>query len=318
MELYQTVQNRVSQTVAVINENLPGLKAGTDTAATLLTRSTGLGTLAQTRDNALVALDGAVNTENHAYLHLRLLTLALPQIAEGELNDEVADERALLDLLDPVYAIVPRTPELAQERGKKLRSALTKLNAYLAAQTPPRPPIEANSEGIEDLIALLEAQPGLGQFVQDHIANVTTTRTALHGETRAVDRLSKRFYKKLQAEARTNPALAIALAQIDTENDNLPGTLGIRTILQGGTDGLHLLVSYEGGTGEGATERFLEWSVVGVDPGDFTHSVAADPSGNALGPFAAGQTVKLRTRVSNANGTRTGGPRTLTLLEPMV
>ena len=31
-----------------------------------------------------------------------------------------------------------------------------------------------------------------------------------------------------------------------------------------------------------------------------------------------GQTVKLRTRVSNANGTRTGSARTLTLLEPVV
>jgi len=36
------------------------------------------------------------------------------------------------------------------------------------------------------------------------------------------------------------------------------------------------------------------------------HTTAADPSGNALGPFTAGQTVKLRTRVSNGNGTTTG------------
>jgi hypothetical protein len=56
----------------------------------------------------------------------------------------------------------------------------------------------------------------------------------------------------------------------------------------------------------------VEWMVSGTDA-DFTHSIPADPSGNALGPFAAGQTVKLRTRVSNANGTTTGSVRTLTL-----
>jgi hypothetical protein len=42
----------------------------------------------------------------------------------------------------------------------------------------------------------------------------------------------------------------------------------------------------------------------------------ADPSGNALGPFAAGQTVLVRTRVKNANGTTTGSAHTLTLQAP--
>jgi len=39
-------------------------------------------------------------------------------------------------------------------------------------------------------------------------------------------------------------------------------------------------------------------------------------SGNALGPFTIGQVVKLRTRVTNTNGTTTGSVRTLTLLDP--
>jgi len=41
-----------------------------------------------------------------------------------------------------------------------------------------------------------------------------------------------------------------------------------------------------------------------------------DPSGNALGPFTAGQVVKLRTRVTNSNGTATGSIRTLAILNP--
>ncbi len=53
----------------------------------------------------------------------------------------------------------------------------------------------------------------------------------------------------------------------------------------------------------------------GVDQ-DFDHTHTADPSGNALGPFPIGQVIKLRTRVTNSNGTTTGSIRTLTLLNP--
>lgn len=49
---------------------------------------------------------------------------------------------------------------------------------------------------------------------------------------------------------------------------------------------------------------------------DFTHTALADPSGNALGPFTLGQVVKLRTRVTNANGTTIGSIRRLTFLNP--
>lgn len=45
----------------------------------------------------------------------------------------------------------------------------------------------------------------------------------------------------------------------------------------------------------------------------FTNSLAANPSGNAIGPFDAGSRVSLRTRVRNANGTTTGSVRTLTI-----
>ena len=46
--------------------------------------------------------------------------------------------------------------------------------------------------------------------------------------------------------------------------------------------------------------------------------VPYDASGNALGPFQVGQTVKVRTRVTNASGSREGGVRQLTLLAPPV
>ena len=168
---------------------------------------------------------------------------------------------------------------------------------------------------VGDLVAEMNAQPAKEQTVEDRAVDVTSARTDLRVATTAVDRLNKRYYDKLSAEARTNPALAEALANITTTSGNLPGTLGIRTLLQGGVNGLQLLVSYENGTYTSGATSTVEWMVEGVDT-DFTHTAPADPSGNALGPFTIGQVVKLRTRVTNANGTTTGSVRTLTILNP--
>ena len=129
-----------------------------------------------------------------------------------------------------------------------------------------------------------------------------------------MDRLNKRFYSKLQGEARENPELAEALGQIDT-GDTRPGTLGILKVLQSGVNQLQLLVSYENGSFEDNATNTLEWMVQGVDA-EFSKSQPVDPSGNALGPFTAGQVVALRTRVTTATGTTTGSVRTLTIQAP--
>ena len=224
-------------------------------------------------------------------------------------------ESQLIDLLAPAYAIVPRTTEFALERGHKAVSALTKINTFLAAAVPPRAAITAGGKGVADLTTGMNAMPALEQTVEDRAVDVTASRTDLRTAAATVDRLNKRFLSKLEAEARTNPALATALLGITTGSENLPGTLGIRTLLQGGVNGLQLLVSYENGTYTSGATSTVEWLVEGVDT-DFTHTAPADPSGNALGPFTIGQVVKLRTRVTNSNGTTTGSIRTLTILNP--
>ena len=315
MEYYQAIQNRAAQTAAVINEAIPALAIGGVTAADLLTKSQALNTLAQARDNALADYDVANNAENQGFLTISALSLSLPKSAEGDLDDANDTEADLLDLLDPAYAIKPRTTESALERGKKVVSALTKINAYLAAKTPPLPPVTSGGKGAAQLTAAMAAQPGLEQALEDRAADVTTARTDLRVAATAVDRLNKRFYSKLQSEARENPALAAALSQIETEGANLPETLGLRRILQGGTGNLQILLSYDNGSFTETATSTVEWMIVGTDA-DFTQSVPADPSGNALGPFSAGQTVKLRTRVRNSNGTTTGSVRTLTISAP--
>ncbi|MEI7997352.1 MAG: hypothetical protein WCH01_20865, partial [Methylococcaceae bacterium] len=160
------------------------------------------------------------------------------------------------------------------------------------------------------LAAALDAQPALEQALEDRMADVATARTALRVAANTLDRLNKRFYAKLKAEARSNPTLESALAQIDTTSAGVPAVLGIKTLVQGGADNLHILLNYDSGSYDGKADSRVEWQVEGVDL-DFANSVEADPSGNALGPFTIGNTVKLRTRVKNSHGTTTGSVRSL-------
>ena len=312
MEYYQTIQNRAAETVAVINKNLPGLSLSGITATGLSTASSALGVMAQTRDDALANFDAANNAENIGFLALQALTLALPQAANGDLDDAIPAESGLLDLLSPVYAITPRTTEFAMERGKKLVSALTLINTYLTGVVPARPAITSGGKGISHLTAALASLPGLGQIEENRAADARATRTTLRVAATGLDRLNKRFYSRLESEARTNPMLAAALSQITTDSVHLPGTLGLKSILQGGSGGLQLLLTYENGTYDSSATNTIEWMVTGMDT-DFTHHVPADPSGNTLGPFTAGSTVNLRTRVVNANGTTTSSIRTLVI-----
>ncbi len=315
MEFYQTVAKRSAQTVAVVNQYVPTLKVAGVDAAGLQTQGTALAGLAQLRDDAVATADGAVNAEQLGFSQIHDLVVGLPKDAEGELSDQVPAESALLDLLSPAYAINPRTTDLAIKRGMIVKTALLKINTYLAAQTPPRGPVTTGGKGVTDLSALMDAQPALEQAVEDTAADVTSARSDLQTAATNVDRLNKRFYAKLQAEARTNPALAAALSQITTDSANLPATLGISSIVQGGTDQLHLLVSYDNASYDGTLTSSIEWMVAGTDP-DFTNSATVDPSGNTLGPFAVGKVVSVRTRVTNSNGSTLGSVRTLQIQQP--
>jgi hypothetical protein len=113
MEYYQVFQNRAVQTAAVITKYIPTLTVNGVTASGLLAQSKALDGLAQSRDDALAASDAAVNAESLGQIAIHDLVLSLPHVAEGELDDNVPAESALIDLLAPVYAIVPRTTELA-------------------------------------------------------------------------------------------------------------------------------------------------------------------------------------------------------------
>ena len=144
----------------------------------------------------------------------------------------------------------------------KLKSALDKINTYLAAQIPVRGPVTSGGKGEADLVTLMIAQPALEQAIEDTAAEVSSARTALRTAATNVDRLNKRFYAKLQSEARTNPALAAALDQIDHGLGQPARHAGHQRIVQGGTDQLHLLVSYDNASYDGTATSVVEWQVV--------------------------------------------------------
>lgn len=58
--------------------------------------------------------------------------------------------------------------------------------------------------------------------------------------------------------------------------------------------------------------KLIKWQVANVDAG-FDHSAPLDASGNALGPFTVGQTVKVITEATNSIATRT-----IVITEPVV
>lgn len=283
--------------------------AGVD-AAVLAAQGLALDRLAQQRDHALAGYDSANNAERRGLLALQHLVLTLPKVVEAELDDHVHEESALIDLLGPVYAIKPRTTEAALSRGRKLASALERIDAYLAGLQPPRAGIVNDAQGLAELNAAMEAQTALAQALAHGSARINQARVALREAAVALDRLNKRFYARLQAQARANPALARAMAQIDTGVPNLPATLSIKEVLQGGEDNLHVLVAYDPAGLDAKADSTLEWQIAGVDP-DFGRTARVDPSGNAIGPFSAGQLVKLRTRVRNGNGSATSAVRSL-------
>jgi hypothetical protein len=313
MEFYQSCQNRANQTIAVVLKHVPGLKVGDVDTAAYTNLCNELDALSLERDMRVSDEDSARNAENLAYQTLRTLTLALPRVADGELDDRVAEERKLLGHLKEVYSVTPRTTELALARGRKLHAALGKMNAWLAGLVPARPQISAGGKDITHLAAAMNAMPGLEQALENAAAEARDARTDLRNAATALDRLNKRFYKKLKAEALTNPVLAEALAQIETDSVNLPETLSIQNVLQAGEGFLFLNVAYVPGKGRDADERHLDWMVEGEDA-DFAHTAAAEANGNLIGPFAAGQTIIIRTRTVNGNGTRRSAKRRLTLV----
>lgn len=313
-QYWQEVQDRAVATLAVWESFFSDLALGRVGPDPFSDQLTALTTLAQARDNQVQAVDGARQAEDFAETALRLAELGVPKIIEGVVDEE----SGLLDDLDKVYAVPPWSPAKVVERGQLLVSVWAVANAWQTSRTPPRAAIVRGTMTQAAFATKLTTFPSLSQAVVATELALSTARGDLRRAAAAVDRLNKRFLKAARGSADEGTPAWDALNTIPVESASpLPDTLSIRTFSQGGAGGLKLLVTYEPYDDDSAETKLLQWMIEGVDAG-WDHEVAVDPTGQALGPFVVGQTVRVRTKVTNPSGTRESGPRQLTILAPPV
>ena len=318
MEYWEITKDRAQKTLPVWQQLLPALNVGTVTAAAFATLIEGFEPLVQARTVAQDAFDEAFRAVQAALLKMKIVGTKVPQIIEGQLDE---NEGLMADVND-LYAVVPRAESSILARARALHPVWVRANAALAALVPPQPPITRVIAGVAQTAALLKALlDGYTDVVgamEDKASLLDGKRAALRTLDRTVDQLSKRWYKLVKAAYDPGSPVFEALAGIPTEPSTpAPDPVEVATVAQGGDNGLQVLVAYVPGGGSHATTKEVQWQIVGTDA-DFTHSAPLDASGNALGPFAVGTVVNLRTLVSNSVGTQTTAPRTITLGPPIV
>lgn len=310
-EYWQDIQERAQATISVWGIHFDDLTLGATTLAVFGTQTEALPGLAQGRDDAAQALDEARQARDDSSRIIKSAGIRVPRIIEGRLDAE----SGLIDDLDKVYAIRPWSLKNVLARGQTLLPVWRAADAWLTSRVPAQAHISIGSGDAEDFSDMLEAYPGLTQAVKDKGLDDDRATDALAKAAREVEKLCIRFLKAAKGIAEPGSAAESSLDTIPTTTtSNLPDTLRITTFSQGGTDGLQLLAAYSPYGLEPGETAVLQYQRLDIDA-DW-QSVPYDASGNAIGPFAAGQTVKARTRVTNTSGSRDGGVRQLTLIAP--
>ena len=224
------------------------------------------------------------------------------------------------DLRD-IYRVYPRSESTILQRSRLLHPVWVRANTAMAALTPTQPPIVKVIQAVDHTAALLktllDGYTDVTQEESDADGELDTAQTALEKLDADIHAVNVNWYQVAKASfVRLSPAFQ-ALSSIPTEQGTpAPDVIDINTVIQGGDDGLRVLISYLAGGGDHATTKLLKWQVVGVDAG-FDHSVPIDASGNAIGPFTVGQVIKIMTEVSNSSGTRASAVRTITIETPI-
>ena len=312
MEYWQSILERANATIPVFTQYFSTLKLGEVGLAEFNSMAALLPGLAQIRDNKVQAVDNARQAGDFSWMELRLISLKVPKIIEG-----VIDEKSgLLDDLVKVYGIIPWSPAKTTARCGLLAPVWEAANNWQLAQIPPRPVIIR--KGVEQGTFMSKIaqyfQFAQGEKTADH--QLDEARRILREAARSLETYCIRFLTAALGLSDPGSAEEQALKNIPTTTTSqLPETLGIKFFAQGGTNGLQLLVTYEAYQLEPGETAIIEWMIVDTDP-SFTHNAPYDASGNALGPFTVGQTIRIRTSVTNSHGTRTGGVRQLTLIAP--
>ena len=310
-EYWQEIEGRAQATLAVWQEHYATLTLGATDNADFATLTAALPGLAQVRDNLVQALDEARQERDVSSRTLLNAGLRVPKIIEGRVDPD----SGLIDDLDKVYAIRPRSFDKIVARGRKLLPVWLSANTWLAAQVPVQPPVTIGLYDTADFSDGLDNFGALTQAVATAEEREDAATDALRAAARNAEKLCIRFLKAAKGIAEPGSPAEAALDTIPTTTtSNLPDALRILTFSQGGTGGLQLLAVYAPYGLEPDETAVLQYQRLDIDA-DW-QSVPYDASGNAIGPFEVGQTVKARTRVTNTSGSRDGGVRQLTLIAP--
>jgi hypothetical protein len=317
MEYWEVTKNRAQETLPVWNQYLPTYQVGGKTPADLTALIDGFEPLMQQRTDAQDTYDACFRAGQDALLRMKSLGTKVPAIIEAHLDENAG----IMKDVDDLYRTPVRSEGTILKRLRDLLPVWARANAAMAASVPAQPPITRLVGGVVYTVAtaktLLDGYTDVVKDLKDKEELLDRKRAELRTHDRETDQLNKRWYKAVKASHEPGTDVYEALSGITTEPSTpAPEVIEINTVTQGGDDGLQVLVSYLPGGGAHATTKLVKYQVVGVDP-DFTHSTPLDASGNALGPFTEGQTIKVLTEVSNSVGTRTTAARTIVIVAPV-
>jgi hypothetical protein len=317
MESWETTKERAIATLSVWRQHIPAFTVNAKTPDDLEALVDDFEPKAQARTAAQDVFDVAERARQTSLLKMKVLGTKVPAIIDAQLSDDAAIQKDLQD----VFRFAPRTEAGIQARNRATIPVWERSNTKLAAMTPAGGPITRPIQGVPHTVVmakgLLDGYTDLVKAAKDKEELLDIKRGDLRAHDRETLTLCQVFYQAVKATYDPGSAVYEALAGIPLPADTpVPDAIDIDTVVQGGDDGLHLLVTYEAGGGDHATTKQVEYKVEGVDA-DFGHAAPLDASGNALGPFTVGQVVNVRTKVSNSTGTRTSSARTITIEEPL-
>lgn len=140
------------------------------------------------------------------------LAIRLPRKLDGEL----APDDPMHSDLEDIRNIKMDSFDSIQDRGQRVLSVWTKVNARNAATVPVLPAVTAGGQAVAILSAALTALPVKEHAVEDARAVLNDRRSAVRTLAGKVDRNNKRWYAAWQGEFVPGTPAGDALSQIDT------------------------------------------------------------------------------------------------------
>jgi hypothetical protein len=248
-------------------------------------------TAQETAADGLDTAEAEVRTE---YAFFQTMNSAIGQ----RLDSEVPDDEPLQRDVDQITGIRQTSEASIDERTLKTIVCWKKINTARAAATPALGPVIVRGTAVAAYETRSHALADLRAPREQAASTWRTMNNALRTKTRRTDRENKDWYRAWASEYPPATPNGEALAGVDTEAGTAqPQILEIASVTQ---EGLSLRVTYEPGTGAHATVLDLQWQVEGVNVA--WHRVTADVAtgSNVIGPFTAGQIVRVRTDVGNS------------------